>query len=134
MSFIVKAQAPRLEEAVRLLRQTSWTKTRPEEMIATSLEHSYCVAAFSSTGEAVAMARVVTDYATYAYLCDVVVDEAHRGQGIGKAMMGFIMELDFVQSLRRFSLITADAHELYRPFGFAEMDRPSRYMEIFKGD
>jgi GNAT superfamily N-acetyltransferase len=62
----------------------------------------------------------------------VVVAEPYRGQGISKAIMDYIMELDFVKGLRRFNLLTASANELYRRYGFTELKDPGRYMEVFK--
>jgi GNAT superfamily N-acetyltransferase len=79
----------------------------------------------------VAFARVVTDYSTYAYLCDVYVLEAYRGKGLGKWMVEFVMKHPGLQGLRRFQLATRDAHGLYARFGF-KPDSPERHMEIFR--
>lgn len=117
-----------------LLRQAPWAQNLPFAVFQKALEHSYLVAAYTSEGEPIGMARIVTDYAVFAYLCDVVVAEAYRGQGISKAIMSHIMRQDFVQNLRRFSLITDSASGLYAQYGFEPMDRPHRVMEVFRND
>ena len=73
---------------------------------------------------------MITDKATYAYLCDVYVLPEWRGRGLGTWMMECVMAHPDLQGLRRFSLVTRDAHDLYRPFGFTEIARPGRHMEI----
>ena len=75
-------------------------------------------------------ARVVTDRATFAYLCDVFVLEPWRGDGISKFMMECVMAHPELQNLRRWMLATADAHGLYRQFGFGPLGKPERMMEI----
>lgn len=121
-----------------LLQQALWANHLPFPVFEKALKGSYLVAAYDADNKPVGMARLVTDYAVFAYLCDVVVDEAHRGQGISKAIMAYIMayimDQDFVQHLRRFSLITDGAAGLYAQYGFAPMDRPHRVMEIFRND
>ena len=112
------AENMKLEDVVRLLRMTYWADKRPVETIEKSLQNSACfgvrVEGFDSLA---AFARVITDYATNYYLCDVVVDPACRGQGLGKMLVGHIVSHPTLAGLRGF-LITRDAHGLYRPFGF----------------
>ena len=79
--------------------------------------------------ELVGFARVVTDYATFAWLADVFVLEAHRGRGLSKWLMEVIISHPDLQGFRRWVLATKDAHELYRRFGFQELRRPERWME-----
>lgn len=117
-----------------LLRQAPWAEHLPLPVFEKALKNSYLVAAYNAEDAPIGMARLVTDYAVFAYLCDVVVDERHRGQGISKALMAYIMEQDFVQRLRRFSLITDNASGLYAQYGFQPMDRPHRVMEVFRKD
>ena len=76
------------------------------------------------------MARVVTDRATFGWLCDVFVDEAHRGKGLGKALMAYMKAHPDLQGFRRMHLATADAHGLYRQFGFTDLTGVDRWMEI----
>ena len=80
-------------------------------------------------GKQVGLSRVVTDYATYAYLCDVYVLEAHRGKGLGHWMVECIMTHPELQNLRRFTLATRDAHGVYAAFGFTALKAPERMME-----
>ena len=75
---------------------------------------------------------MVTDRATYAYLCDVYVLESHRGHGLGKWLIETVMAHPDLQGLRRFQLVTRDAHGLYSRHGFATPANPDRHMEIFK--
>ena len=77
-----------------------------------------------------AMARVVTDRATFGWICDVFVDEAHRGAGLGKAIMAFISDHPDLQGFRRMHLATRDAHGLYAQYGFGPLTAADRWMEI----
>jgi len=86
-------------------------------------------------GEAqVAFARVVSDYATFAYLGDVFVLPGHRGKGYGKALVAAVLAHPRLQGLRRFMLATRDAHALYARFGFAAPARPESLMERYQPD
>ena len=78
----------------------------------------------------VAMARVVTDRATFGWICDVFVDEAARGQGLGKRLMAYLKAHPDLQGFRRLHLATRDAHGLYSQFGFAPLTGVDRWMEI----
>jgi GNAT superfamily N-acetyltransferase len=87
----------------------------------------------SSTGEQVAFARVVTDSATFAWLCDVFVDASVRGQGIGSALVaGVCADLEPL-NLRRVVLATGDAHGVYAKFGFEPLPNPDRWMSLARG-
>jgi GNAT superfamily N-acetyltransferase len=81
--------------------------------------------------EQVGFARVVTDYATFAYLADVFVLEPHRGQGLGRWMMEVVFSHPELQGLRRWMLATRDAHALYRKCGFADLEDPQIFMERY---
>jgi GNAT superfamily N-acetyltransferase len=113
------------------LTRSFWARGISRALVAKSIEHSLCFGAFDN-GAQVAFARVVTDYSTYAYLCDVYVLDEYRGQDIGKWMMEFVMKHPELQGLRRFQLVTRDAHGLYARFGFKSPDHPERQMEIFR--
>jgi len=78
----------------------------------------------------IGFARVITDRATYAYLCDVFIVEAHRGRGFSKQLMAAVLAHPDLRRLRRFALFTRDAHKVYAPFGFKNLDDPSRYMDV----
>jgi GNAT superfamily N-acetyltransferase len=82
----------------------------------------------------VGFARVITDYATFAYVADVFVLEPHRGQGLARWLMKCILETPELQGLRRWLLVTRDAHAIYRAVGFLPVDRPEGFMEIVRRD
>jgi GNAT superfamily N-acetyltransferase len=85
-----------------------------------------------SKDQQIGFARVVTDYATFAWLADVFILEEQRGQGLAKWLIEVIVSHPQLQGLRRWLLATNDAHELYRRFGFAELQDPARWMERFE--
>jgi N-acetylglutamate synthase-like GNAT family acetyltransferase len=95
------------------------------------MANSLCFGLFFRQSQ-VGLARVITDKATFAYLADVYVLEAHRGQGLCKRLLEAIQGHPDLQGLRRFMLATRDAHGLYRQFGFEPLANPSRMMEIVK--
>jgi GNAT superfamily N-acetyltransferase len=94
---------------------------------------SLCFGAYHGSQQ-VGFARVVTDRATFAYLCDVYVLEAYRGQGIGRQLMEHVVAHPDLQGLRRFVLVTRDAHGLYARFGFTPLAKPQGFMEILRPD
>ena len=132
-SFAVSADRRRMDiDAIHaFLTRSFWASGISRELVAKSVEHSLCFGVFDA-GAQVGFARVVTDYATYAYLCDVYVLESHRGRGLSKWMIGFVMNHPQLQGLRRFQLVTRDAHGLYHRFGFAPPAHPDRHLEIFR--
>jgi GNAT superfamily N-acetyltransferase len=106
-----------------------WSEGIPRSTVERAMKNSLCFGLFDA-GKQVGFARVISDYATYAYLCDVYVLEPYRGKGLGTWLMSCVMKHPELQGLRRFTLLTRDAHGLYRKFGFSESKNPSRYMEI----
>ena len=104
-------------DIVRLLRCTYWADQRPVEQIEKSVRNSSCYGVYLEEAGLVGFARVISDYATTYYLCDVVIDPAYRGRGLGTALVGYIEGLPEYAGLRGF-LITRDAHGLYRKFGY----------------
>ena len=119
-------------EAVHaFLTRSFWATGISRELVAKSIAQSLCFGLFHRHLQ-VGFARVVTDSSTYAYLCDVYVLEEHRGKGLGKWMVDFVMKHPDLQGLRRFQLVTRDAHTLYSPFGFDAPANPERHMEIFR--
>lgn len=119
------------ETLLPLYAQTYWASSRPFETIAKSIENSLVYVAFHEN-QAVAMLRLITDYATFAYLCDVVVDEKYRGNGLGKMILKEAFDREDIKKLRRISLLTQDAQGLYKQFGFENTEHPERYMEILR--
>ncbi len=110
-----------------LAEESYWARGRTAELVARSMANSICFGAFDGA-ELVGFARVVTDRATFAWLCDVFVDEAHRGRGVGGALVAAAVDHPELAALKRFVLATADAHEVYRRHGFEVLDHPERWM------
>jgi len=113
------------------LASSYWAKGVPMEIMQRAIRHSICFGIYLyQRPQQVGFARVVTDRATFAYLADVFVVESHRGKGLSKWLMECIKAHPDLQGLRRWSLITRDAHGLYRQFGFAPLANPDRWMEL----
>jgi len=112
-----------------LSEEAYWSRGISRELVERAIEHSLCFAAYDD-GRQVAFARVVTDYATFGYLADVFVLPSHRGSGVGKMLMRAVMKHPELQRLRRWMLVTRDAHGLYRQFGWNDVAAPERMMEI----
>ena len=110
------------------LSTSYWAAGVPEEVVGRSIENSLNFGVYRGE-EQVGFARVVTDRATFAYLADVFVLEAHRGQGLGKWLVEVILSHPDLQGLRRWMLATRDAHDLYRRYAFTELARPAIFME-----
>ncbi len=110
------------------LSRAYWASARPRERIIASLQHSLVFGVYEGKRQ-IGMARVVTDYATFAWLCDVFVDEAYRGQGAGKWLMETVVAHPDLQGLKRMVLVTRDAHGLYGQYGFTPLAHPEGWME-----
>jgi GNAT superfamily N-acetyltransferase len=130
-SIVVTTDRARLDLDVihGFLTASYWARGIPRETVARSMEHSLCFGAFDGDRQ-VGFARVISDRATYAYVCDVFALESDRKRGIGKSLMAAIMAHPELQGLRRWTLATRDAHGLYRQFGFGAPAYPDRQMEI----
>ena len=129
--YLVSTDRTKLELSMihdYLSHQSYWAQGRPLEIVRRSIENSLCFGVFHGV-EQVGFARVVTDYATFAWLCDVFILESHRGEGLGKWLMQCIVEHPFLKGLALFILATRDAHELYRRYGAFEMlAAPEKWM------
>jgi len=112
----------------RFLTSSYWAKGIPETTVRRSIERSLCFGVYSRSRQ-VGFARIISDCATFAYLADVFVIEEFRGQGLAVWLMQCIVDHPELQGLRRWSLVTRDAHELYRKFDFRELSAPERWME-----
>lgn len=111
-----------------------WAKGIPRDVVARSIEHSLCFGIYHGSEGQVGFARVISDFATIAYLGDVFVLEAHRGQGLSKWLMECITRHPALQGLRRWILLTRDAHGLYSQFGFTPLKSAEPYMELHRPD
>ncbi|MGH2538748.1 MAG: GNAT family N-acetyltransferase [Candidatus Promineifilaceae bacterium] len=105
-----------LDAVCALLAQSYWAAHRPREVMARALAHSICFSLFDGPSQ-IGFARVVTDRATFAWICDVIVAPAHRGRGLGKWMMGVVTDYPAIRDTQQI-LRTRDAHSLYAHFGF----------------
>ena len=118
------------------LARSYWSEGIPIEVVARSIRASLCFGAYTSAGsdgassKQVGFARVISDRATFAYLCDVYVLEEHRGRGLSKRLMEAVLRHPDLTGLRRFVLATRDAHGLYSRYGFTPLARPQVFMEI----
>ena len=112
-----------------LSKESYWAQNMPKEIVEKSIAGSICFGVYLN-GKQIGYARMVTDRATFAYLADVFILEAYRGQGLSKQLMQFIMAHPDLQGLRRMMLATKDAQGLYKQFGFTALATPERIMEI----
>jgi GNAT superfamily N-acetyltransferase len=112
-----------------LSKDSYWARNLTRERCERSIEHSLCFAAFDGQAQ-VGFARVISDFATFAYVADVFVVPSHRGRGISKGIMQAIRSHPELQGLRRWMLVTRDAHGLYEQYGFHALAEPRRHMEI----
>lgn len=111
------------------LSRSYWARDIPREIVARALANSLCIGIYSADHQQVGLLRAVTDYATFAYLCDVYVLEPHRGLGLSKAALRLFSSHPRLQGLRRQQLVTDSAHGLYAQFGFTALAHPERHME-----
>jgi GNAT superfamily N-acetyltransferase len=111
------------------LSECYWSKGIPRSIVARAIRNSLCFAVYHRNRQ-VGFARVISDYATYAYIADVFILEPYRGKGLSKRLMQFILKHPDLQGLRRWSLVTRDAHGLYAKSGFTPLKSPERHMEI----
>ena len=122
-----------LDVVFGFLTNCYWAKGVPRDVVARSIENSLCFGLYTE-GKQAGFARVISDYATYAYIGDVFVLDSFRGNGLGKWLMECIMQHPRLQGLRRWSLVTRDAHGLYAKLGFEPLKKPQNYMELHRSD
>jgi GNAT superfamily N-acetyltransferase len=112
------------------LADSYWAAGIPRDVVARSIQNSLCFGIYQQQQQ-VGFARVISDFATYAYIADVFVVDGFRGRGLGKWLMECIMAYPQLQHLRRWGLATRDAHGLYQQFGFSALASPGRHMERY---
>jgi GNAT superfamily N-acetyltransferase len=133
--YVISTDPARLDIATiheYLSGSAYWAMGRTLEAVRRSIENSLSFGVYQG-GAQVGFARVVTDYATFAWLADVFVLPEFRGRGIGKWLIGVIVEHPRLPGLRRWILATKDAHGLYAQYGFTPLSAPERFMERFAG-
>ncbi len=139
--FIISTDRHKLDiECIQnyLSKESYWAKNIPVEIVKKSIDGSLCFGLYVKdslknpqklfSAKQIGFARVITDRATFAYLADVFIIEAFRGQGLAKWLLEVIMQYPDLQGLRRWLLATQDAHGLYSKFGFLPLDKPERMM------
>ena len=133
--FVVTTDAAWLDEDLihKVLSTGYWAEGIPREVVARSIRNSLCFGVFEGAKQ-VGFARVISDYATFAYLADVFLIESHRGRGLAKFLMECIFRHPELQGLRRWTLLTRDAHGFYAQFGFRPLAHPERFMELHNPD
>ena len=123
-----------LEAMHAFLREAYWSRGLPRAVLERAVAGSLCIGAYEARGAQVGFARFVTDYATFCYVCDVYVLDAHRGKGIARAMLDLALAHPRMQGLRRWMLVTRDAHALYEGCGFTPLAHPERHLEKSRPD
>ena len=126
------------------ISRSYWGIGRSKEVVKRALRNSLCFGVYEMDpvkvislqdgdriGRQIGLARVVSDYAVFAYLCDVYILEECRGQGLGKWLLEVVRNYPDLQGLRRWALKTRDTHGLYRKFGFKDLQSPENWMEIY---
>lgn len=130
-NYIISTDKTLLDPSVihAFLTDCYWAKGIPLENVLKRIQNSLCFGVYDSESNQVGFARVITDSESFAYLADVFILPAHRGQGLSKQLMTYIMAYPDLQNLKRFMLATVDAHTVYAPFGFEAIQRTERWME-----
>lgn len=118
----------------QFISHSYWAKNIPTSVMLKAIENALCFGVYTTKNQQVGFARVITDYATFAYLADVFILEEHRGVGLSKRLVEAIVNRDDLQGLRRFMLATSDAHGLYGQYGFKAVDNPEILMQICEPD
>jgi len=129
--FLISTDPAKLDLDVihGFLTRAYWLEGVSRAVVEQALRHALCFGLYAGPQQ-IGLARVITDYATFAYVADVFVLAEYRGRGLGKWLMRTVRAHPDLQGLRRWSLATKDAHGLYRQVGFGELRNPDRWMEI----
>lgn len=121
-----------LDSITDMLSRAYWAKGRTREVIERYIQHSLVFGVYDGSRQ-IGLGRIVSDYTTFAWLCDVFIHEDYRGRGVGKWLIETISAHPDLQGLRRMMLATRDAHSLYALFGFQPIPNPENFMERFNG-
>lgn len=133
--FTISTERARLDLNLihEFLTTSYWAAGIPLDVVERSIEHSLAFGVYQADRQ-VGFARLITDYATFAYLADVFIIEDYRGQGLAKWLVEIIVAHPDLQGLRRWMLATRDAHALYSKAGFVVIKSPDRWMERHRAD
>ena len=134
-NYLVTTDPARLDKEFihGYLTRSYWSEGISREIVERGIANSLCFGAYEG-GNQVGFARIVSDFATFAYLADVFIIESHRGRGLSKFLMECIVNDSRLQGFRRWLLGTRDAHGLYAQYGFKPLAKPERFMEIHNPD
>lgn len=132
-NFTISTDPSRLDrDAIAgFLTRAYWASGRPRERTERALDNSLVFGLYDGDRQ-IGLARVVSDYAVFAYLCDVFIHEDYRARGLGKWLIATVMAHPELKDVRRWLLVTNDAHGLYQQFGFKTIEDPERWMQNFK--
>lgn len=131
--FIISTDPARLDidSICDFLTRAYWANTRPRERTERAIQNSLVFGVYEGSKQ-IGVARVVSDYSIFAYLCDVFIHDDYRAHGLGKWLIQTIMEHPDLRDMRRWLLVTNDAHGLYKQFGFTSIEDPEHWMQNFK--
>ncbi|MGF1720655.1 GNAT family N-acetyltransferase [Vibrio kyushuensis] len=114
-----------------LSKESLWAKGVSFDVVVKSIENSICIGAYLNNIQ-VGFSRIITDHATFANLVDVIVWPEFRGRGVSRLLLEAVLNHESTRNVRRFTLATSNAHDLYRKFGFSLLSKPDTFMEIYK--
>jgi N-acetylglutamate synthase-like GNAT family acetyltransferase len=132
-NFTISTDPTRLDTdaIVDMLTRAYWAVGRPRERTERAIQNSLVFGVYDGKKQ-IGVARVVTDYSIFAYLCDVFIHEEYRARGLGKWLIQTIMDHPDLREMRRWVLVTNDAHGLYKQFGFTSIEDPEHWMQMYK--
>ena len=130
--FTISTDPARLDidAIVDMLARAYWAIGRPRERTERGIKNSLVFGLYDGNKQ-IGVARVISDYSIFAYLCDVFIHEDYRAHGLGKWLIQTILEHPDLREMRRWVLVTNDAHGLYKQFGFTSLEDPERWMQMF---
>ena len=130
--FTISTDPARLDmdTICEFLKRSYWANTRPRERTERAIQNSLVFGLYEGDRQ-IGMARIVSDYTVFAYLCDVFIHEDYRGQGLGKWLMQTVLDHPELKDVRRWVLVTDDAHGLYKQYGFTAIEDPEHWMQKF---
>jgi len=131
--FTISTDPARLDMdvIVDMLKRAYWAAGRPREKTERAFQNSLVFGVYDGDRQ-IGMARVVTDFSIFAYLCDVFIHEDYRARSLGKWLIQTIMSHPDLAEIRRWLLVTSDAHGLYKKYGFTTIEDPERWMQLFR--
>ncbi len=132
-NFTLTSDPKKIDKEVvyELLLNSYWAHRRNKQIIDKSIENSLCFSVYDKTTQ-VGFVRIVTDSATFAYLCDIIIEPSYRGTGLGQWVMEHVLNHPNIKDLGRTLLVTKDAHTFYEKFGFDTLESPEKFMELRK--